>query len=104
MQPDYKRPAVELPEAWKQTALGAVQASAQNPARDGGWWRIYADPAFLHTRDLVPPLEHLRDEGAAGLADLLPCLGDDLRAYRVAEREPIAVPLGEATVRIQISS
>ena len=38
VQPDYKRPEVELPAAWKE--------SAQNPARDGGWWRIYADPAL----------------------------------------------------------
>jgi outer membrane protein, multidrug efflux system len=38
VQPDYKRPDVELPAAWKE--------SAQNPARDGGWWRIYADPAL----------------------------------------------------------
>ena len=38
VQPDYKRPAVELPTAWKE--------SAQNPAKDGNWWRIYADPAL----------------------------------------------------------
>ncbi len=38
VQPDYKRPAVELPAAWKE--------SAQNFARDGNWWRIYADPAL----------------------------------------------------------
>jgi len=38
IQPDYKRPEVELPAAWKD--------SAQNPARgkDGSWWRVYSDP------------------------------------------------------------
>jgi len=38
IQPDYKRPEVELPAAWKE--------SAQNPekAKDGNWWRVYADP------------------------------------------------------------
>ena len=36
VQPDYKRPAVELPDAWKQ--------SAENLAKDGGWWRLYGDP------------------------------------------------------------
>ncbi|MEO8144963.1 MAG: efflux transporter outer membrane subunit [Betaproteobacteria bacterium] len=35
-QPDYKRPAVELPAAWQESAA----------ARDGNWWRIYADPAL----------------------------------------------------------
>jgi multidrug efflux system outer membrane protein len=34
--PDYRRPAVELPEAWKQSA----------PAQDGRWWAVYADPAL----------------------------------------------------------
>ena len=38
IQPDYKRPDVELPAAWKD--------SAQNPAKDkdGSWWRVYSDP------------------------------------------------------------
>ncbi len=35
MQPKYERPAVELPEAWKQTAPRFAQ--------DGRWWRIYED-------------------------------------------------------------
>ncbi len=36
VQPDYQRPPVELPAAWKD--------SAQNPIRDGNWWRVYGDP------------------------------------------------------------
>jgi outer membrane protein, multidrug efflux system len=38
IKPDYKRPEVELPAAWKD--------SAQNPERgkDGSWWRVYSDP------------------------------------------------------------
>ncbi|HUK05376.1 MAG TPA: efflux transporter outer membrane subunit [Burkholderiales bacterium] len=38
LQPDYRRPPVELPSAWKQ--------SAQNPERDGPWWRVFRDPAL----------------------------------------------------------
>ncbi len=41
VQPDYRRPPVELPAAWKE--------SAQNPANaapGGNWWRIYGDPAL----------------------------------------------------------
>ena len=40
--------------------------------REEGGRRVYGDPAFLRTHDLVPALEHLRDEGAPGMADLLP--------------------------------
>ncbi len=53
VQPDYRRPAVELPTAWKE--------SAQNVARDGNWWRIYADPV----------LEKLIEEALAHNANLL---------------------------------
>jgi multidrug efflux system outer membrane protein len=38
VQPDYRRPAVELPAAWKE--------SADNPAGDGKWWRVYGDAAL----------------------------------------------------------
>jgi len=37
-QPKYERPAVELPEAWKQTA--------PRYAEDGRWWRIYDDSSL----------------------------------------------------------
>ena len=53
VQPDYKRPEVELPAAWKE--------SAQSRATDGNWWRIYADPA----------LEKLVDEALARNSDLV---------------------------------
>jgi multidrug efflux system outer membrane protein len=52
VQPDYKRPAVELPEAWKQ--------SAPRAAADGRWWKVYRDPA----------LERLVDEALAHNSDL----------------------------------
>jgi outer membrane protein, multidrug efflux system len=38
VQPDYQRPAVELPATWRQ--------SADNPVKDGNWWGIYGDPAL----------------------------------------------------------
>ncbi|MGH8766261.1 MAG: efflux transporter outer membrane subunit [Burkholderiales bacterium] len=67
IKPDYVRPPVELPEAWKQ--------SAQNPARDNGsWWRVYSDPALeklieealAHNTDLVAAVA--RVEQARALA------------------------------------
>jgi len=51
-QPDYKRPALELPAAW--------QASAPRFAQDGAWWRIYGDSA----------LELLVEEALAHNADV----------------------------------
>jgi multidrug efflux system outer membrane protein len=36
--PKYERPAVELPQAWRE--------SAPRFAEDGRWWRIYDDPAL----------------------------------------------------------
>jgi multidrug efflux system outer membrane protein len=53
VQPKYERPAVELPEAWKQTA--------PRFAEDGRWWRIYHDAS----------LESVIDEAFANNADLL---------------------------------
>ena len=38
VQPDYQRPAIELPAAWKESAAAAKV--------DGNWWRIYGDPAL----------------------------------------------------------
>ena len=38
VKPDYQRPAVELPEAWKQSAPQALL--------DGRWWTIYGDASL----------------------------------------------------------
>ena len=69
VQPKYERPAVELPDAWKQTA--------PRFAEDGRWWRIYGDPQ----------LEKAVDEALAGNGDLL------IAAARVDEARAL---LGEA--------
>ncbi len=53
VQPDYKRPAVEMPDAWKQ--------ASENSAKDGNWWRVYGDPA----------LEKLLEEAFAHNSNLL---------------------------------
>jgi multidrug efflux system outer membrane protein len=52
LAPKYERPAVELPQAWKETA--------PRFAEDGRWWRIYNDD----------PLERLIDEAMKSNADL----------------------------------
>ena len=52
LAPKYERPAVELPQAWKE--------SAPRFAEDGKWWRIYNDD----------PLNTLVEEGMTSNADL----------------------------------
>jgi len=69
VQPKYERPAVELPESWKQTA--------PRFAEDGRWWRIYGDAS----------LEAVVDEALKGNGDLL------VAAARVDEARAL---LGEA--------
>jgi multidrug efflux system outer membrane protein len=69
VQPRYEKPAVELPEAWKETA--------PRFAEDGRWWRIYQDSS----------LEATVDEALANNADLL------IAAARVDEARAL---LGEA--------
>jgi len=53
VQPDYQRPELELPQAWKETA---PQPAAAEP-----WWRVYGDPA----------LERMIGEALAGNTDVL---------------------------------
>lgn len=64
--PKYERPAVELPQAWKE--------SAPRFAEDGRWWRIYQDPE----------LEKIIAEALQGNADLL------IAAARVDEARALA--------------
>ena len=52
VQPTYERPAVELPQAWKE--------SAPRFAVDGHWWKIYGDPV----------LDKLVDEALAHNSDV----------------------------------
>ena len=64
VEPKYERPAVELPEAWKE--------SAPRFAEDGRWWRIYQDPE----------LDKTIDEALASNGDLLVAVArvDEARA------------------------
>jgi multidrug efflux system outer membrane protein len=56
IRPDYKRPEVEMPASWKD--------SAQNPARNNGnWWRVYSDPAL--EKLIAEALERNTDLAAA---------------------------------------
>ncbi len=69
LEPKYEKPALDLPEQWKQTA--------PRFAEDGRWWRIYEDES----------LDKVVDEALAGNGDLL------IAAARVDEARAV---LGEA--------
>ncbi len=57
--------------------------------REEGGRRIYGDPDRVHTEDLCPTLESIRDTGAAATVALIPEYADDIAAYEVVELEPI---------------
>ena len=79
-QPDYQRPAVELPQAWKE--------SAPRFAVDGRWWKIYGDPA----------LDKLVDEALVNNADIALAVArvDEARA-QVGVAESYLYPRLDAT-------
>jgi len=64
VQPNYQRPAVELPQAWKE--------SSPRAGEDGRWWTIYGDAA----------LDQLVDEALTHNTDLLRAVArvDEARA------------------------
>ena len=61
--------------------------------RNEGGQRIYGDAARVVTSDLCPTLERIRDVGARAVAELLPEYTEDLAAYEVLERMPLAADI-----------
>jgi multidrug efflux system outer membrane protein len=80
VQPDYRRPAVELPAAWKE--------SAPRFADDGRWWKVYGDAA----------LDRLVEEALAQNRDLALAVArvDEARALLGVARSQLA-PTIDAT-------
>jgi outer membrane protein TolC len=78
-QPKHELPALELPQAWKE--------SAPRYAEDGRWWRIYGDEQ----------LEALVDEALAHNADLVIAVArvDEARALS-REAESLFYPAVDA--------
>jgi len=78
VQPDYQRPALELPPAW--------QAAAPRPQPAQPWWRVYDDPA----------LERLIDEALANNADVLVAAArvDEARALLGETRSALKPEVG----------
>jgi len=79
--PRYERPAVELPQSWKE--------NAPRFAEDGRWWRIYDDAQ----------LDKVVEEAIAGNADLITAVArvDESRAL-VAQASSAYYPRVDANV------
>jgi len=101
--PVYKRPAVDLPSQWRESADGAPAAAAANPDPNASpnagvwpaadWWRAFGssqldeliEQAVLSNDDLAGAIARVREADAeariAGAA-LLPALDADVSATR----------------------
>src|SRR6266705_3232764 len=66
LNPDYTRPAVDLPEAWRDAPTEGVRA------QEAPWWKVYGDPV----------LDRLIDEALANNASVMLALArvDEARA------------------------
>jgi multidrug efflux system outer membrane protein len=84
-QPDYRRPAVELPAAWKETTPAAMQ--------DGRWWTVYEDSvlnalleeSLKNNRDLAVAVARV-DEARALVRNAEASLYPTLEASGVRKR------------------
>src|SRR5262245_14826188 len=79
-KPDYQRPAIDLPAAWKETAPAAVL--------DGRWWTVYGDST----------LDALVEESLKGNTNLAVAVArvDEARAL-VKDAEAALYPTVDAT-------
>ncbi|HEU4645021.1 MAG TPA: efflux transporter outer membrane subunit [Burkholderiales bacterium] len=77
-QPDYQRPELELPQAWKE--------SAPRPADAAPWWRVYGDPG----------LERLVEQALAANSDVLAAAArvDEARAILGETRAALRPEVG----------
>ena len=105
--PDYKRPAVDSPAAYR-TATSDVSAPAgTNSFADLGWWQVFQDPqltayigeTLTNNWDVkVAAARVLQAEAALRLArsQFFPTVnaGGDLVTSRASERGPTPIPAG----------
>jgi gamma-glutamyltranspeptidase/glutathione hydrolase len=88
------RTGVEKTDA--QRFLHTILAGILEREEEGA--AIYGDADRIETGTCVPTLVRLRDDPAAAVDELLPELTDDIRAYRVAEPEPLRARVGAREV------
>ena len=105
--PDYKRPAVDTPAAYRTSSAETNAPSGASSFADLGWWSVFQDPqltaylgeALTNNRDIkIAAARVLQAEGALRVArsQFFPTVsaGGDLVASRSSERGPAPLPSG----------
>jgi len=105
--PDYKRPAVDAPAAYRTSTADTNAPSGTSSFADLGWWKVFQDPqltaylgeALTNNWDIkIAAARVLQAEGALRVArsQFFPTVnaGGDLLTSRASERGPIPVPKG----------
>jgi multidrug efflux system outer membrane protein len=107
--PDYKRPAVSAPVAYKETGLGTWKVSAPNDQISrGDWWVVFGDPtldelerqATANNQELkaaVARVTQARATAREARADFFPNLQLDPAAERIRTSPNVANPLQRNT-------
>jgi NodT family efflux transporter outer membrane factor (OMF) lipoprotein len=103
--PDYKRPAVDTPAAYRIAATGPAESGATNSFADLGWRQVFQDPqlaayvgeALTNNWDIqIAAARVLQAEGALKIARsrFFPTLnaGGDIYTSRASQNGPSPVP------------
>ena len=105
--PDYQRPAVETPAAYRSAGGTDNPSTGTNSVADLGWWQVFQDPALTgylgealtNNWDIkIAAARVLQAEAALKVArsQFFPTVGagGDLVTSRASERGPIPIPDG----------
>jgi multidrug efflux system outer membrane protein len=105
--PDYQRPAINTPGAYRTAATDSGKQAQTNSLADIGWWDVYHDPqlkayigeALTNSWDIkIAAARVLQAEAAARItrSQFFPSLyaGGDLYTSRASEKGPTPIPSG----------
>jgi outer membrane protein, multidrug efflux system len=105
--PDYKRPEVEKPGAYRRAASDTNSPSGSNSLADLGWWEMFKEPrlqsyiaeALTNSWDIqIAAARVLQAEAVARVtrSQFMPTVGAgaDWATTRISENGPTAVPAG----------
>jgi outer membrane protein, multidrug efflux system len=105
--PDYKRPAVSTPAAYRRAASDTNAPAGPQSFADLGWWSIYDDPllkgyieeALTNSWDVkIAAARVMQAEAAARItrSQFFPTVnaGGELQTVRSSERGPVPIPSG----------
>src|SRR3954447_20666626 len=102
--PDYQRPAVATPAAYKETGLGTWKESTpQDQIAKGSWWELFGDrtlneleqQATTNNQELkaaVARVTQARSTARVAKAEFFPNLQADPSATRIRTSENLANP------------